>query len=620
MFFFPPLQDGKLCFTTYFSLSSISEKIAIFCHILHNAFILPPYLCLRINLSHTTMKKQCIALLITLCSTFTFAQTYCSTAAFGYGNQATGGGNATPTLVSSVSELQSALTTSGSMVIIITQNLTFTSCLKIKAVNKTLLALPGVKLTSLKQDKEYSGILYFQDGSKNLILRNLTFVGPGAYDCNGYDNLCFDGVTNAWVDHCDFQDGCDGNFDNKGNTDNITVSWCRFRYLKSPKSGGSGGTDDHRFSNLIGSGSSDKPSDGTYNMTWAYCWWDEGCVERMTRCRNASLHFLNCYWNSSDANYYVGPENADCLFSACTFEGAPKTAKIFYQNYGGTNGAKFVNCTATKGLPSNVTDRTVATPSYSFTPLTAADAKSAVTNSSCGAGATLTVTTAGAVSSSCDSGDVTPDPVDPDPVDPDPVEPATSDTVIVSTFWNFSDSDLNGLGTITAETTVRKLHLLATSEKQMSVGESSNTIDGITFTHCLRLGGGGGADYRQLFFSVKGDCTIDIYLVSSSSTSERTLNFCTGTFGDNIVSLPAAVDIAKQTQVYTGDATTIYLYSAGSGINIYGVRVTYTNPETALPETHTSTETHQRYNLLGLPVDDSYNGWVIINGKKYYQQ
>lgn len=566
------------------------------------------------------MKKQCIALLLALCSTITFAQTYCQTAAFGYGQYATGGGNTTPTLVSSVSELRSALTSSGSSVIIITNDLTFTYCLKLKASNKTLLALPGVKLTSTQQDKENSGILYFEEGSSNLIIRNLTFIGPGAYDCDGNDNLCFHGVTNAWVDHCDFQDGCDGNFDNRGYTDNITVSWCRFRYLKSPKAGGSGGSDDHRFSNLIGSSSSDKPSDGTYNMTWAYCFWDEGCVERMTRCRNASLHFLNCYWNSSVAHYYVGPENADCLFSACTFEGAPQKAKIFCQNYDGTNGAKFVDCTATKGVPADVTDRTVRTPSYSFTALSAADAKSAVTNTTCGAGATLTVTYAGAVSSSCDGGSVTPDPVDPDPVDPDPVEPTTSDTVTVSTFWNFSDSDLNGLGEITAETSVRKLHFLATAEKSMSVVESYNSTVGISFTHCLKLGGKGGTAYRQLFFTVKGDCTIDIYLVSSSGTAERTLNICAGAYGNNPVAIPAATTLTKQTRVYTGDATTIYLYSSDSGINIYGVRVTYPNTDTALPATQSSVDTHQRYNILGLPVDDSYNGWVIINGKKYYQQ
>ena len=346
-----------------------------------------------------------IGVLMAFSTTLSAAVTYCAPSAFGYGQSATGGGSATPVvLVSSVSQLQSALNKGKNKVIIITADLTFTSMLSVQdGSNVTLMALPGVKLISLQQDKSSSGILYIKRFS-NLIIRNLTFVGPGAYDCDGNDLLCLQDVTNAWVDHCDFQDGCDGNFDNKNGTDNVTVSWCRFRYLKAPRSGGSGGTNDHRFTNLLGSSSSDKPSDGTYNMTWAYCWWDDGCKERMLRCRNASLHFLNCYWNSSVANYYIGPENADCYIEGCTFEGAPKTAKIFYQNYGGKNGSKFINCTATKGLPGNVSDRTVVTPSYSYTALTAAEAKTAVTNATCGAGATLTVTTAGVVSSTCDGG------------------------------------------------------------------------------------------------------------------------------------------------------------------------------------------------------------------------
>ena len=333
-------------------------------------------------------------------STSLSAVDYCAAGAFGYGAGATGGGSATPVLVNSVSGLQSALNKGKNKVIIITQDLTFTTCLKVQdGENVTLLGMPGVKLTSLQQNKDNSGILYVKR-FKNLIIRNLTFVGPGAYDCDGWDLLCFEGVTNAWVDHCDFQDGCDGNFDNKGNTDNVTVSWCRFRYLKAPKSGGSGGSADHRFTNLLGSSSSDKPSDGTFNFTWAYCWWDNGCKERMTRCRNCEQHFINCYWNSSVANYYVGPENAKCYFEGCTFAGKANTKDKIFKSYGGTNACKFVNCSG--NLPSN--SGTITTPSGYATFATPAAAVTAVTNASCGAGATLTVSTAGVVSSACDGG------------------------------------------------------------------------------------------------------------------------------------------------------------------------------------------------------------------------
>ncbi len=326
------------------------------------------------------------------------AVNYCASSSWGYsGTSVTGGGNAAPTLVQSESELISALSKSN-RVIIITQDITVTNHISTDKSNLTIMALPGKKLISNQQNKDNSGILYLK--GNNLLLRNLTFEGPGAYDCDGWDNLCLDKATNVWVDHCDFQDGCDGNFDIKGTSDNITVTWCRFRYLKAPRAGGSGGADDHRFSNLIGSGSNDKPSDGTYNVTYGFCWWDEGCKQRMTRCRNCELHFLNCYWNSSVADYYVGPENAKCYFEGCTFAGKANSASKIWSVYGGsTNSCKFVNCIG--NLPSD--QGSVSAPAYNYEIESAAVAKNYVTNSTCGAGATLTVTNTAEVSSSCDS-------------------------------------------------------------------------------------------------------------------------------------------------------------------------------------------------------------------------
>lgn len=353
---------------------------------------------------------------------------YCAPQSWGYaGSSVTGGGSATPTLVSSVSELKSAIGSKAKdKVVIITKSLTFTSMLTMQnAQNVTILGLPGVKLVSTQQNATTSGILFVKKSS-NIIIRNLIFEGPGAYDCDGNDNLCFEGVTKAWVDHCEFQDGCDGNFDNKSTTDNVTVSWCRFRYLKAPKAGGSGGADDHRFTNLLGSSSSDKPSDGTYNFTWAYCWWDEGCKERMVRCRNAELHFLNCYWNSSVANYYVGPENVKAYFEGCTFEGKANTSKNIFKSYGGTNACKFVNCSGK--LPSN--SGTVNAPTYAYDQLNPADSKTYVTNETCGAGATLIINTQAQIGSSCDGGDTpTPDPQDTTDVDPPTPQPTQTYTL-----------------------------------------------------------------------------------------------------------------------------------------------------------------------------------------------
>lgn len=565
------------------------------------------------------MKKLLILLLLAVHIGASAEVSYCASAPVGYGKNATGGGTASPTLVSNADELQKALKAEGQKVIIITQDITVSSCLKITASDKTLMALPGVKLISLQQNQKQSGILYFQKGSNNLILRNLTLVGPGAYDCDGWDLLCFDGVTNTWVDHCDFQDGCDGNFDNKGNTDNITVSWCRFRYLKKPKAGGSGGSDDHRYTNLIGSSSSDKPADGTYNMTWAYCWWDEGCVERMTRCRNASLHFLNCYWNSSVAHYYIGPENADCYVEGCTFEGAPKSTKIFYQNYNGKNGAKFVNCVSAKGIPADVSSRAVVTPTYTYTALTADASKTMITGN-CGAGATLTVKTDGSVSSSCDSGETpTPDP-EPEPEpnpepDPDPTPEPSGDIT-----WNFSNTQFANLGTISSTQTVDGLTIAATSDKTITIDANNKTYgENLKFTSRMKLGGAIGETYRHLRFAVKGSCTIEVYGMSGNKTDARPIVLAKEQW-DNTIHTWADVpgsELSKLTYQYVGGSTTLYIGSGNSGVNLYGINLIYEQTPSAIRTT--VIRNGKTYNLLGMEVDENYKGIVIRDGKKYLQ-
>lgn len=364
------------------------------------------------------------------------AQDYCLTAPFGYGASATGGTGGSVVKVTSASQLESALLSSGKKIIIVTQNIQFTSLLKVKATDKTLLGLPGVKLynntvpTNASDAAAKTGILYFKENSKNVIIRNLIFQGSGAFDSESADGLCLDAVTNFWIDHCDFQDGVDGNFDIKNATDNITVTWCRFRYLKSPKSKSSWtadkGTDDHRYSNLVGSGSSDKPSNR--RITYAYNWWDEGCVQRMPRARHSQFHLLNNYWSSSVASACLGLGGCTAYIEGCYFT---QKKSVIYKDYSNDDGAsnklKFVDSYGAKdGLPSNV--GTVSAPTYSYTALSYSETKTAVTNSTCGAGATLNVTAAGVVSSSCSSsggGNVDPDPT------PDPTPTGETETTVI---------------------------------------------------------------------------------------------------------------------------------------------------------------------------------------------
>lgn len=222
------------------------------------------------------------------------------------GTTPTGGEGGSYVVVETAADLRDALRQSAPLTIYIKGNIEVTSMIQTQVKNKTILGLPGSALSNPNRTAAGSGILYFSQGSDNIILRNVTFRGAGAYDVDGRDNLCIHGTTNIWIDHCDFQDGVDGNFDCRSASDYIAVTWCRFRYLIEPLTGGSGGSDDHRFSNLWGNSDNTTSDRGHLRTTFQYCWWDEGCRERMPRVRFGQIHISNCLYKSSVTNYCIG--------------------------------------------------------------------------------------------------------------------------------------------------------------------------------------------------------------------------------------------------------------------------------------------------------------------------
>ncbi|PJJ11082.1 pectate lyase [Flavobacterium sp. 1] len=342
-------------------------------------------------------------------------QNYYMTSPQGFGAAATGGG--TPTASNTVTvdtydKLKTALTSTAvaNSVILVsgTIDCSYTSVL---LTNRTIIGLPGARLRNLQitpgdspTSAANSGILYIKSGSNNVIIRNLIFEGPGAYDVDGKDNLTNEG-TNIWVDHCEFQDGMDGNFDNKGSADNVSISWCKFTYLKTPTAGGSGGTADHRFTDLVGSSKSDFPTDGHYSITFQNCYWAEGCKERMPRARNSELHILNCYYKTTVGSSLAiglggGDKNTTCYIENTNFATIATVYKDYISTDGGTVGVQFDGClkgttsTAVTGLDAG----TVTKPSYMYTPLSVTDVATYIPNATCGAGATLNVTAGGALS------------------------------------------------------------------------------------------------------------------------------------------------------------------------------------------------------------------------------
>lgn len=456
------------------------------------------------------------------------AQTYCFTAPQGFGAATTGGGTGAVTTVTNFADLKTALTATGNKIILVSGTITCTR-MDVVVTNKTIIGLPGAKLVNTIQTKDGSGIIQLKSGSNNVIIRNLIFEGPGAYDEDGHDNLENTGCTNLWVDHCEFQDGMDGNFDNTKVADNITVSWCKFTYLKAPKAGGSGGTADHRFTNLVSGSDSDYPSDGMRNITWQYCWWTSGCKERMVRARNAQLHQLNCYWNSSVTSKAIGLSAGDKGCSDYVESGVFEcSGKVSDLSYGGSPTIKFVSCT---GGGTDV--GTVNKPSYSYEVTPVGQVVAAVTNSNCGAGATLQVTTAGVVSASCGTltayslatnatnGTITRSPN---------ATTYNSGTVVTLTAtpnagyqfsgWSGDASGSNSTTTVTmsaAKTVTATFTLIVVAPTlALTTGTSSQTVTiGTAITNIVYTWGGGATDV-----SISG---LPVGLTSTKNSSAKTI-------------------------------------------------------------------------------------------------
>ncbi len=231
------------------------------------------------------------------------------------GKECTGSNDQNPVVVTTEQELRNALQAckggKASKTIYIIGNIEIKEKLRYdKVANCTIYGLPGSSLYNRyhNDNPDYAGFFYCQNW-ENCIFRNLTLLGAGAYDISACDNIQLVESKNIWIDHCDIQDGVDGNLDAKTKSDNMTISWCKFSYLIAPwpKEGES---DDHRCSSLWGSSDTRGDDEGYLNATFVNCWWYHGCGQRCPRIRFGKVHIANCLWENGTvddpAQYCIG--------------------------------------------------------------------------------------------------------------------------------------------------------------------------------------------------------------------------------------------------------------------------------------------------------------------------
>ncbi|MGM0620021.1 MAG: T9SS type A sorting domain-containing protein [Bacteroidota bacterium] len=156
----------------------------------------------------------------------------------------------------------------------------------------------------------------------------------------------------------------------------------------------------------------------------------------------------------------------------------------------------------------------------------------------------------------------------------------TMEEEVTAGEWNISTDDFNALGELTETTTVNGLTIFAHSGKTVTIDENSKSLEGMDFTHRLKLGGSGDFDDdgmplgRVVAFDVSGNAKITVMGMSSSSSEDRELHLAAGHEDEIFATFPAlGEEISKGEYFYTGEATTIYLYSPSSGVNIYYLKV-----------------------------------------------
>lgn len=228
-----------------------------------------------------------------------------------------------------------------------------------------------------------SGIFQLDETDENFIIRNLTLIGPGAVDIDGVDLISQYGANYVWIDHCTFIDGQDGSLDSGKRSKEagymfVTYSWNKFSYTSKSFS--------HPYSN----GTGWMNGNNHQYITYANCWWSEGCGRRLPQADDVDIHVLNCYHDCRDNGAAITiNNNSNALIEGCYAESWVNSPVSF------ANGGTTFYTTRDNYFPKapyynaeRVTGEPLVMP-YEYMKMPAADVPNVLTAEVGGAGATL---------------------------------------------------------------------------------------------------------------------------------------------------------------------------------------------------------------------------------------
>lgn len=204
----------------------------------------------------------------------------------------TGGGDATPQVITTLEELEEYGGDATPRVLVISGTITTGSYAVDIASNKTLLGED--------ENATIHGGINIREGTSNVIVRNLNFHGFWP-DPGPDDTIAARGAHHLWFDHLNVWDAGDGMLDLTQGSDHLTVSWSKFWYTDT--------SHDHRLASLVGSDASpdqDATDKGKLNATYHHNWFAEAVDQRMPRMLFGQGHVFNNYYTSADNTYAVG--------------------------------------------------------------------------------------------------------------------------------------------------------------------------------------------------------------------------------------------------------------------------------------------------------------------------
>lgn len=269
------------------------------------------------------------------------------------GGGTTGGGDASPTTVSSSAELEDAISGDSEAVVRVSGKISCSGTLSVGS-NKSIVGESGATL---------KGCGLNVSKASNVIIQHITFLDADD------DAINVQYSTRVWIDHNSFSGCNDGCTDIKRASDYVTVSWNHY-------------ADVHKTILLGHSDDNGDEDIGHLRVTYHHNWFD-GSDTRHPRVRFGNpVHVFNNYYHDND--YGVASTMDACvLVEANSFEGVKDSTHVGYASSDPGDLVMRDNELAESGEPETAGSSCKSLP-YSYSAEPASSVKADVTS---GAGA-----------------------------------------------------------------------------------------------------------------------------------------------------------------------------------------------------------------------------------------